>query len=212
MANYSSVNRSYISSKPAEDIRDQLYKNALNRMDADHIYWDREQEKLFQGENKYAVNWIPKNSGGRKITFYINMAETDGKTTVQVIGPGLKPTVVPQANTALDNLFYGTECTRIATASSESTTDGGCYVATAVYGSYNCPQVWTLRRYRDYGLTETWYGRAFIKTYYAISPTLVKWFGDTTWFKRMWRGRLDALVKKCRAKGYEDKPYKDRIW
>ena len=25
----------------------------------------------------------------------------------------------------------------------------GCYVATAVYGSYDCPEVWTLRRYRD---------------------------------------------------------------
>ena len=43
---------------------------------------------------------------------------------------------------------------------------GGCYVATAVYGSYDCPEVWTLRRYRDYSLAETWYGRAFIKLYY----------------------------------------------
>ena len=34
---------------------------------------------------------------------------------------------------------------------------GGCYVATAVYGSYDCPQVWTLRRYRDDTLAETWY-------------------------------------------------------
>ena len=54
----------------------------------------------------------------------------------------------------------------------------GCYVATAVYGSYDCPQVWTLRRFRDYTLAETWYGRAFIRAYYAVSPTLVKWFGS----------------------------------
>lgn len=68
---------------------------------------------------------------------------------------------------------------------SESIDDSGpCYVATAVYGSYDCPQVWTLRRYRDYTLAETWYGRAFIRTYYAISPTLVKWFGHTEWFKK----------------------------
>ena len=32
---------------------------------------------------------------------------------------------------------------------------GGCYVATAVYGSYDCPEVWTLRRYRDYTLAAT---------------------------------------------------------
>lgn len=34
-----------------------------------------------------------------------------------------------------------------------------CYVATAVYGSYDCPEVWTLRRFRDFALDETWYGR-----------------------------------------------------
>lgn len=64
---------------------------------------------------------------------------------------------------------------------------GGCYVATAVYGSYDCPQVWTLRRYRDCTLSKTWYGRAFIGIYYAVSPTLVKWFGHTDGFKKMWK-------------------------
>ena len=89
---------------------------------------------------------------------------------------------------------------------------GGCYVATAVYGSYDCPEVWTLRRYRDYDLAETWYGRAFIKTYYTISPTLVKWFGHTEWFKKMWRGRLDQMVRNLQKKGYESTPYDDRNW
>ena len=90
--------------------------------------------------------------------------------------------------------------------------DGGCYVATAVYGSYNCPEVWTLRRYRDYELAETWYGRAFIHTYYAISPTLVKWFGHTNWFKKMWKRRLDYMVKNLQGKGYRSTPYEDRRW
>lgn len=88
----------------------------------------------------------------------------------------------------------------------------GCYIATAVYGSYDCPEVWTLRRYRDYDLAETWYGRAFIHTYYAISPTLVKWFGHTAWFKKMWRGKLDRMVKNLQDKGYESTPYEDRNW
>lgn len=89
---------------------------------------------------------------------------------------------------------------------------GGCYVATAVYGSYDCPQVWTLRRYRDFTLAETWYGRAFIRTYYAISPTLVKWFGHTEWFKKMWKGRLDRMVSDLNAEGVKDTPYEDRNW
>ena len=87
---------------------------------------------------------------------------------------------------------------------------GGCYVATAVYGSYDCPQVWTLRRFRDNTLAQTWYGRAFIRTYYAISPTLVRWFGSTAWFSRMWRGRLDTMVARLQARGVDDTEYVDR--
>lgn len=88
----------------------------------------------------------------------------------------------------------------------------GCYIATAVYGSYDCPQVWTLRRYRDNTLAATWYGRAFIRTYYAISPTLVKWFGYTDWFKKMWKDLLDRMVMSLNADGIENTPYQDRNW
>lgn len=89
---------------------------------------------------------------------------------------------------------------------------GGCYVATAVYGSYDCPQVWTLRRFRDFTLAKSWYGRAFIRTYYAISPTLVKWFGETKWFTNMWKPTLDKMVFHLQEKGVEQTPYDDRSW
>lgn len=91
-------------------------------------------------------------------------------------------------------------------------TNEGCYVATAIYGSYDCPQVWTLRRYRDYTLAETWHGRTFIHIYYAVSPILVEWFGHTAWFKKMWKGRLDRMVANLNANGVENTPYTDRIW
>lgn len=90
--------------------------------------------------------------------------------------------------------------------------NSGCYVATCVYGSYDCPQVWTLRRFRDNTLAEAMLGRVFIRTYYAISPTLVKWFGDTSWFKKLWKGTLDRMVSKLQANGVEDTPYQDRNW
>ena len=85
----------------------------------------------------------------------------------------------------------------------------GCYVATCVYGSYDCPQVWILRRYRDNILASTWYGRVFIRTYYAISPTIVKWFGNTQWFKNHWKSRLDKMVSNLQTRGLEDAPYQD---
>ena len=87
----------------------------------------------------------------------------------------------------------------------------GCYIATCVYGSYDCPQVWTLRRYRDNSLAKSWYGRAFIRTYYAISQTLVKWFGHTKWFKKIWKDKLDKMVKNLNEQGVDDIPYKDKI-
>ena len=89
---------------------------------------------------------------------------------------------------------------------------GGCYIATAVYGSYDCPQVWTLRRYRDYTLSETWYGRAFIRIYYIVSPILVKRFGHAEWFKKQWRKKLDRVIKKLNSCGVPDTPYNDKLW
>lgn len=94
--------------------------------------------------------------------------------------------------------------------STKPESSGGCYVATAVYGSYDCPEVWTLRRFRDNTLDSTWYGRLFIQTYYTISPSLVKWFGNTSWFKQFWRGKLDKMVANLKAKGVESTPYKDK--
>ena len=102
--------------------------------------------------------------------------------------------------------------TRYAITPPAQQSGGGCYVATAVYGSYDCPEVWTLRRYRDYSLSKTWYGRAFIRTYYAISPTVVKWFGNSSWFNKLWKGKLDSLVKKLQTSGFSDTPYEDINW
>lgn len=88
----------------------------------------------------------------------------------------------------------------------------GCYVATCVYGSYDCPEVWTLRRYRDYVLAETSCGRAFIRTYYAVSPVLVNLFGKTNWFRKLWRGPLDHMVRNLQSKGFESTEYSDKDW
>ena len=98
------------------------------------------------------------------------------------------------------------------TSTSSSKQDSaGCYIATSVYGSYDCPAVWTLRRYRDCTLAETWYGRIFIRCYYAISPTIVKWFGTSKWFKNFWRCKLDRFVGVLQEKGIASTPYDDVI-
>lgn len=85
----------------------------------------------------------------------------------------------------------------------------GCYIATAVYGSYDCPEVRVLRRYRDQRLSKTAFGRAFIRFYYATSPTVVKLFGKSKWFGGFWQKILDNFVAKLKIEGFGDEGYED---
>lgn len=63
-----------------------------------------------------------------------------------------------------------------------------CYIATAVYGSYDAPQVMVLRRFRDEILMKSAAGRLFIKTYYNLSPPIARKMEKTH--------RLNAIVRR----------------
>jgi|GEM_PF-3102312 len=87
---------------------------------------------------------------------------------------------------------------------------GPCYVATCVYGTYDCPEVWTLRRYRDNVLSTTWIGRLAISLYYTISPSFVSLVGSHKWFHRLCRPIVGAIVKSLQHKGIESTYYDDK--
>lgn len=86
----------------------------------------------------------------------------------------------------------------------------GCYVATAVYGSYDCPEVWVLRRWRDRRLASTAVGRQIIRTYYGVSPKVVGAVGSQNWFSAVLRAPLDRFVLHLQSTGYSSLPYTDR--
>lgn len=94
----------------------------------------------------------------------------------------------------------------------QETAAEGCYVATCVYGPYDCPEVWTLRRFRDDTLGKRFWGRIFIRAYYAVSPAMVQRFGNADWFRKLWRGVLDRMVQRLNGKGVESTPYVDKGW
>ena len=94
----------------------------------------------------------------------------------------------------------------------ELPSSGGCYIATAVYGSYDCPEVWTLRRYRDFKLVKSQIGRMFIKAYYATSPWIVRHFGNMKGIRHFFKGKLDKMVAYLQRNGYESTPYQDKDW
>ena len=84
----------------------------------------------------------------------------------------------------------------------------GCYIATCVYGSYECPEVWTLRRFRDRYLKKRGWGRTFVKVYYQTSPWVVRLFGGTG--KKLWKPALDRWVRWLNQNGYLDTSYEDQ--
>lgn len=76
----------------------------------------------------------------------------------------------------------------------------GCYIATAVYGSYDAPEVMTLRRFRDEVLSRSTFGRWFIRTYYRLSPSVAERLKEAKMMNRLVRNLLDKLVSKLNNK------------
>lgn len=74
----------------------------------------------------------------------------------------------------------------------------GCYIATMAYGSYEHPQVLELRKFRDEILRKTIAGRFFIKTYYFISPKLVKILKNNKTINNLIRKGLNQFIKILR--------------
>lgn len=69
-----------------------------------------------------------------------------------------------------------------------------CYIASAVYGSYNDPQVMILRRFRDLYLHKRSWGRRFIEIYYKFSPSFAEKLKQKKWVNNLFRCFLDALI------------------
>ena len=119
-------------------------------------------------------------------------------------------TILWQVDTESDvHKAYLKECEEQKAQQASKGSTGGCYIATCVYGNYDCPQVWTLRRYRDTTLSSTWYGRLFIRIYYVISPLVVKYFGHTKWLRSIWKKQLDKKVTMLNSRGVDNSPYND---
>lgn len=86
-----------------------------------------------------------------------------------------------------------------------------CYMATYVFDSYNCPELWVLRRFRDKKLYSEKSIFPYIDLYYQISPKILKLFERSTTFQSFVKSFLFRLVQYLKSRGYEDTPYSDFI-
>lgn len=73
---------------------------------------------------------------------------------------------------------------------------GGCFIATVAFGDIEHPDVVQLRQFRDARLNHGAFGRAFVRSYYAVSPYLARKLNSRQWLKQYVRSALSWLVKK----------------
>lgn len=71
---------------------------------------------------------------------------------------------------------------------------GGCFIATAAYGSDMAPEVARLRAFRDRYLLGNAAGRAFVRAYYAWSPPLADYIRPRENLRRIVRAGLWPVV------------------
>ena len=74
------------------------------------------------------------------------------------------------------------------------TEEGGCFIATAAFGSYVAPHVQTLRMFRDQILMQSAAGQAFVAWYYRVGPQWAEWIETHEGAKAFVRAALMPLV------------------
>lgn len=195
-----------------------LQNNAEAQHELGLLLWERGRESSYGDYFIEACHWfacayLNHNSDTEKMLeesglFYDNGFQAALKGVQQYgINPGSYSydPLTGELNSVSQDEQQNTTVQNVSTSKS-----GGCYIATAVYGSYDCPEVWTLRRFRDSILASKIWGRLFIKIYYQISPIMVKKFKNNSAFIKFWRTILDKLVTELQSKGIENTPYIDK--
>ncbi|MFB0505981.1 MAG: CFI-box-CTERM domain-containing protein, partial [Thermodesulfobacteriota bacterium] len=71
---------------------------------------------------------------------------------------------------------------------------GGCFVASAVYGSFLDRHVGALRSFRDSVLTRGAIGRRLVQAYYGVSPPAAQWIKNRENIRALTRIALMPLV------------------
>jgi len=77
---------------------------------------------------------------------------------------------------------------------------GGCFIATAAYGTPLAPEINVLREWRDFKLRKSVGGRMFVKVYYVVSPSIALIIAKSEQLKYLTRKTLTPIVEYFKRK------------
>lgn len=77
---------------------------------------------------------------------------------------------------------------------------GGCFIATAVYGTPLADEINVLRNWRDVSLMNNFFGRIFVKIYYTISPPIANFISKSEKLKKIVRAILKPFIIQLKKK------------
>lgn len=104
------------------------------------------------------------------------------------------PAVVSSQETGSSDEIQETVPGAASISSVDASGGGGCFIATAAFGSYRVPEVILLRKFRDRILLTNGPGRLFVRFYYRVSPSIADFIGPYDPLKQATRLALMPLI------------------
>jgi hypothetical protein len=136
--------------------------------------------------NNVAIQIAAKQAAD-KTAAAVNRVQTEVNTPTV----GNKPYVKPVDVTPSESLVVVPPAQQIAP---EAPAPSNCFIATAAFGSPLVPEVETLRRFRHQILDKDPVGKAFVRSYYVISPPIARGVSKSDTLKGLVRGVLGPLI------------------
>jgi len=145
--------------------------------------------KKSTGSSWSYTDWVPKSGDG---THAESLTGLDSSTKYE-----FKAQLMYN-----DTMIEGTTLQFTTDSSSTPPTSGGCFIATAAYGTPTAEQIDILREFRDVVLLESTAGSQFVTLYYQLSPPVADFISGNSFLRTLVRELLvDPIVWVVEATG-----------